>query len=69
MTAEPGFWDRLGLDETGMPLHLPMGVTADGQGPTNDSEAHHFVCWCSRPKCPLTEILALAHRQAAKGDR
>ena len=65
MTSEPGFWDRLGLDEAGMPKHLPMGVTAEGQGPTNDAEAHHFVCWCGLSDCPLTKALAQAHQQAA----
>jgi len=58
--GEPGFWDQLGLDEdTLMPAHLPMGVNRVGQGPDNDSEAHHYVCWCGDPECPLT--LALGH--------
>lgn len=57
--GDPGFWDRLGTDETAMPVHLPMGVTRGGQGPTNDSEAHHWVCWCGDVECPLT--LALGH--------
>lgn len=55
-----GFWDRLGTDDGGMPVHLPMGVNASGQGPEDDSTAHHFVCWCGDSQCPLTRALALA---------
>jgi len=52
-----GFWDGLGTDEAGMPVHLPMGVNAAGQGPVSDAEAHHWVCWCADPACPLTAVL------------
>ena len=52
-----GFWDRLGTDEAGMPVHLPMGVNAAGQGPVIDADAHHWVCWCGKPTCPLTLVL------------
>ena len=54
-----GFWERLGVDDGGLPIHLPMGVNAEGQGPENDSAAHHYVCWCGEG-CPLTAALALA---------
>lgn len=58
-----GFWDRLGLDDSLMPQHLPMGVTERGEGPENDSAAHHYVCWCGDTECPLT--LALGHAWAS----
>lgn len=36
------------LDEAGMPIHLPMMVTASGSGPCGDDDplADHYVCWC-----------------------
>jgi len=53
-------WEFFGLDESGtLPAHLPMGVTADGRGPTEPDPAHHYECWCSDVECPLT--LALQH--------
>ena len=61
--GDPGFWDRLGYDDAGMPKHLPMGVNERGQGPENDSAAHAYVCWCGDVECPLT--LALGHAWAA----
>lgn len=57
--GDRGFWDHLGQDEGMLPVHLPMGVTFDGQGPEDDSEAHHYECWCGDSECPLT--LALGH--------
>lgn len=61
--GEPGFWDRLGDDGGGLPAHLPMGVNERGQGPEDDSDAHHYQCWCGDVECPLT--LALGHAWAA----
>lgn len=55
----PFRWDWL-IDEGGLPVHLPIGVTAEGRGPTQDSEAHHYLCWCSNPKCLLSYALRLA---------
>lgn len=60
------FWDRLGVDSGGMPKHLPMGVTQDGQGPEDDHRAHHYVCWCGDTECPL--MLALGHAWRAGRD-
>lgn len=57
---EGGFWDRLGVDDGLMPVHLPMGVDQDGRGPTDDSDAVRFVCWCGDADCPLTSALTLA---------
>jgi hypothetical protein len=57
-------WEDLGLDDGGMPIHLPMGVTVDGDGPTSDAEAHHFVCWCGQ-QCPLDKALRLASTKNA----
>jgi hypothetical protein len=58
----PLHWDALGLDEGGLPEHLPLGVNELGQGPENDSVAHHYECWCGDPNCPLTAALQLAWR-------
>ena len=55
----PFRWD-LQTDDGGLPIHFPMGVTADGRGPTSDSEAHHYLCWCGDPKCLLNDALRLA---------
>lgn len=59
-------WSALGVDDGGLPAHLPMGVTADGDGPENDSDAHHYKCWCIDPQCPLTVALLLAHQAGRK---
>jgi len=61
--GDVGFWDRLGMDDGGMPVHLPMGVTERGQGPEDDSAAYAYVCWCGETECPLT--LALGHAWAS----
>lgn len=53
-------WLDLGVDDGGLPIHLPMGVTAEGRGPTSDADAHHYVCWCANPDCPLTVALRQA---------
>lgn len=57
--GDVGFWERLGTDDGGMPVHLPIGVNAYGQGPEDDSAAYTFTCWCGDPECPLS--LALGH--------
>jgi hypothetical protein len=56
----PVVWEDLGLGHDDLPTHLPMGVNEQGQGPEDDSVAHHYECWCSDPKCPLTAALQLA---------
>lgn len=65
--ATPWFWEQLGTDEAGMATHLPMGVNADGQGPENDSDAHHYECWCADPNCQLTKALRQAWVAGARG--
>lgn len=56
-----GVWDRLGMDEdTYMPTHLAMGLTATDEGPEDDHLAHHFWCWCTERNCPLDHALRLA---------
>lgn len=45
-------WDFFGASEAGMPEHLPMGVTEAGQGPTDDEDAHHYVCWVRGCRVP-----------------
>lgn len=64
---EGGFWERLGHHpETFESAHLPMGVNEHGQGPENDSEAHHYECWCIDPYCPLNQALKLAGAVGAR---
>lgn len=58
-------WDWL-TDEGGLPVHLPMGVSAEGRGPTRDDDAHHYLCWCMDPKCLLTEALRLAWESGSR---
>jgi hypothetical protein len=31
-----------------VPEHFPMGVTADGRGPTDPDPPHHYACWCGQ---------------------
>lgn len=64
-----GFWDQVGLDEGGLPKHLPMGVTQRNEGPENDSEAHHYVCWCGDECCPLARGLQLAWEAGRRSTR
>lgn len=54
------FWDHLGIDEAGMPIHLPIGLTVDESGPADESEIHHWGCWCNEDDCPLDKILRQA---------
>lgn len=50
-------WEGMGLNDGGLPAHLPMGVTAEGDGPVEPDPPHHVVCWCPDPECPLTRSL------------
>lgn len=57
----PSFWDALGVDDGGLPIHLPFSHNSVCQGPTSDAEAHHWSCWCrDGHDCPLSKALALA---------
>jgi hypothetical protein len=56
-------WEQAGLGEDGMTKHLPISVDELGRGPTDPDPAHHYVCWCGDPECPLA--LALQHAWAA----
>jgi hypothetical protein len=60
--AEPGFWDRLGVDDGGLPTHLPMAVDEQGRGPVPDRQAWSWVCWCPDEECLLTQALMEAWR-------
>lgn len=53
-------------DEGGLPVHFPMGVDAEGHGPTEPDEPHHRTCWCGTD-CPWTRALA-AERAAQPND-
>lgn len=66
LDPRPFSWYGLGTTEGGLPVHLPVGVTVDGEGPTNDDEADRFECWCRDPWCPLTEALRKAAEAAAR---
>lgn len=62
-----GFWDRLGKEaDTLAPIHLPFGVNKRGQGPENDIDAHHYVCWCGDKTCPLTLALMQARQSGIR---
>lgn len=42
------------LDESGLPVHLPMGMTAAGEGPEDDAAAVWVWCWCKDgPDCSV----------------
>lgn len=57
-------WEGLGLDEGGLPAHLPMPVTRDGQGPAHPHDTDHFTCWCGT-ECPLARALTASHALGA----
>lgn len=39
------------IGDDDLPVHLPITVTEDGQGPADTSEAFMTVCWCADPVC------------------
>lgn len=39
------------VDEGGLDRHLPMPLTAEGQGPAEGDEIDHYGCWCADPAC------------------
>ena len=42
------------VDEAGMPVHLPMGFTAAGEGPEEDAASVWVGCWCvDRQTCEV----------------
>ena len=54
-------WASLGMDDGGMPIHLPIGVTVDRRGPADGTdELHHYECWCGH-ECALAHELRLAY--------
>lgn len=46
-------WDELD-ERDGMPVHVRMGLTKDGQGPADppDPNFDHWGCWCDDVSCP-----------------
>lgn len=42
----------------GLPIHMPIGVNKQGEGPCEPETPHHRVCWCSNPNCMWTTALA-----------
>jgi len=52
------FWLRLGV-RGDLPVHMPIGVNKQGQGPTDPEPAHHYSCWCGEDECALA--MALQH--------
>lgn len=56
-------------DEGGLPVHLPMPVNAEGQGPLDDSETPaRIVCWCADSGCMWTKALDQAQTLGARGE-
>ena len=66
--TDVGFWDALGIGETGLPIHMPMGVNSKGQGPADvqGQVPFRYTCWCGDEACPLSVALAQARRCAVK---
>lgn len=62
-----GLWDLMGTDEGGLPIHLPMAVNRNGDGPADASDAVKVRCWCQDEDCPvsraLEEAVALGRQQ------
>lgn len=54
-------WDNLGVDDGGLPRHLPFSHTVNCEGPTEPDDPDHLACWCGKP-CPLHLALRDAHR-------
>lgn len=57
------------MDSAGMPVHLPMGVTADGRGPTEPRTPHHRICWCGHERCMWTVALAAERAEGRAAGR
>lgn len=55
-----GFYDALGMDDGGLPVHLPMEVTKGDDGPAGPEDMHHLICWCGQEMCPLNRALHAA---------
>lgn len=55
------------LDGGGLPAHLIMGLTRDGHGPCEPTEAEfdHWGCWCGDKTC--TKWFADAAISQSKG--
>lgn len=60
ITRDDFDWRALGEDDGGLPVHFVLPVNENGQGPTDDHDTHHYVCWCGNERCPLTLVLALS---------
>ena len=60
------FWGPMGYDEGGLPVHLPIGLTTDGDGPADSDKAACWVCWCGSPTCPLSAALQLSAEAGAR---
>lgn len=60
-----GFWDGLGVDDGGLPVHMPIPCNEKGQGPQDEGKAVSYACWCGR-KCPLNEELQKAWRSGIR---
>lgn len=45
-------------ENDGLPTHVPIGVTVDGEGPADGTdELHRFMCWCDVPDCAWQRAL------------
>jgi hypothetical protein len=63
-------WYSLGVDDGGLPVHLPISHTSQCDGPTEPDPAHHYACWCKAGhSCPLSEALRLSHEAGARSIR
>lgn len=62
VSGEPFRWDACGVDEGGLPVHLPISLDENQRGPTRDQDAYVYVCWCMDKDCLLTKALMDAWR-------
>jgi len=69
MVEKQSVWDLMGTDEGGLPIHLPMAVTRNGEGPADSADAVKTVCWCQDLNCPVTRALREAHDLGRKDSR
>lgn len=63
--GEPSFWEKLGTDLNGHPIHYPLGVDRRGRRPM-DGLPFMYVCACGDLECPLTLTLGHARRSGVR---
>lgn len=63
MTCAPGGGEVCGVfDEQGLPVHMPLNLDLNWNGPASDEGTHRIVCWCGEKRCPWTVALEASRR-------